>query len=68
MNLDANLLEGTLPQTWGTNGSLPVIGLITLSRNLLTGSVPPSWGTVSGTPGFPSLKELDLLPGGGPAV
>ncbi|CAL8464777.1 g4312 [Coccomyxa elongata] len=63
MNLDANLLQGTLPQTWGGNGSMPAIGTIILSRNQLTGSIPPSWGTISGTPRFPTLQQLDLLPG-----
>ena len=63
INLDANELQGTLPQTWGGNGSMPVIEIMILSRNELTGSIPPSWGTASGGPRFPSLQQLDLLPG-----
>ena len=68
MNLDANLLQGTLPQTWGGNRSLPVISEIVLSRNQLTGSIPPSWGDVLGRPRFPALEALGLLPGLGAAV
>lgn len=63
-NLDANLLTGTLPSSWGANGSMPAVEIIIASRNQLTGSIPPSWGSsTAGIPRFANLSSLTLLPG-----
>ena len=44
--LEYNDLSGTLPASWGTNGSLPQLTALKLSGNALTGTLPP-WGAGS---------------------
>lgn len=64
LHLDANLLSGTLPDTWGSGGSFPAIANITLAGNNLSGSIPASWGTdANGKTAFRRLPVVTLRPG-----
>lgn len=64
LHLDANLLSGTLPATWGSGGAMGNIRNITLAYNNLTGSVPSSWAIDpnTGKPHFQNLQAVTLLP------
>ena len=64
LHLDANLLSGTLPDTWGSKGSFASITNITLASNNLRGSIPASWGTdPNGKSAFRKLPVVTLRPG-----
>ena len=64
LHLDANLLAGTLPDTWGSRGSFASITNITLASNNLRGSIPASWGTdANGKSAFRKLPVVTLRPG-----
>ncbi|CAK0772056.1 hypothetical protein CVIRNUC_003924 [Coccomyxa viridis] len=64
LHLDANLMTGTLPASWGAGGSFPMLSNLTLANNNLSGSLPMSWGTNSQlVPRFKNLQWLTLLPG-----
>ena len=64
LHLDANLLSGTLPDTWGSKGSFASITNITLASNNLRGSIPASWGTdANGKSAFRKLPVVTLRPG-----
>ena len=66
LHLDANLLRGILPSTWGSGGSFPAIVDITLDGNRLTGTVPASWGAgPNGSTAFKTLPSVTLRPGAG---
>ena len=65
LHLDANKLRGTLPPSWGAQGSFPQIANVTLANNELSGSLPTQWGLDAGTfmTRFPRLVAMTLLPG-----
>lgn len=65
LHLDANTLKGTLPASWGNEGSFPQLANVTLANNELSGSLPAQWGLDAGTfmTRFPRLVAMTLLPG-----
>ncbi|EIE22891.1 kinase-like protein [Coccomyxa subellipsoidea C-169] len=64
LHLDHNLIQGSLPPSWGTNGGMASLHNISLTFNKLTGSIPPAWGNdTSGRRGFSALESLVLQPG-----
>ena len=68
LHLDHNLLSGSLPASWGGDGSMASLRNLTLTYNMLVGSIPPTWA--SGTAGkrrFPALQSLILQPGARPS-
>ena len=46
---------GTLPSTWGRNGSLPSLQQLTIESTSLTGVLPPQWGSPT------TLQYLEVL-------
>jgi hypothetical protein len=64
LHLDANLLNGSLPASWGAGSSMPSIRNITLVSNNLSGPVPASWALdAAGRAHFPNLQALYVQPG-----
>ena len=58
LNLDRNMLHGTLPLQWGAGGFFSSVRNISLVYNMLTGSIPAAWGSDA----FPSLWAIALQP------
>ncbi len=64
LHLDTNLLQGTLPISWGAGGSFASLANITLAGNDLSGSVPMGWGVdANGDSNFRTLQAVTLRPG-----
>ncbi len=64
LHLDHNLIQGSIPPSWGTNSGMASLHNISLTFNKLTGSIPPVWGNdASGRRGFSALESLVLQPG-----
>ena len=64
LHLDTNLLQGTLPASWGDGGSFASLVNITLAGNNLSGPVPVGWGVnENGNSNFRTLQMVTLRPG-----
>ena len=64
LHLDHNLLSGSLPASWGSNGAMTSLRNISLTWNYFTGSIPASWGVgANGKPRFQAIKAVVLQPG-----
>lgn len=64
LHLDTNLLQGTLPASWGDGGSFASLVNITLAGNNLSGPVPVGWGVdENGSSNFRALQAVTLRPG-----
>ena len=64
LHLDTNLLQGTLPKSWGAGGSFASLVNITLAGNILSGPVPVGWGVdENGNSNFRTLQMVTLRPG-----
>lgn len=57
MNFKANLLDGSLPDSWSNNKALISLETINVERNGITGSLPMSWGAENA---MFQLKNLQL--------
>lgn len=58
LNLDRNILHGTLPPQWGAGGSFSSVRGISLANNMLTGSIPAAWNFNA----FPQSLAIALQP------
>ena len=43
LQLNDNMLEGTLPAAWGANGSWPRLAALQLEDNMFTGQCSACW-------------------------
>lgn len=64
LHLDHNLLSGSLPASWGGDGSMASLKNFTLTYNNFNGSIPAIWASDGiGKRRFPALQSLILQPG-----